>query len=350
MSLQEMRKGIDAIDFEVLKLLNERMELAVRARRFKTGTKDPEREKQLLENYKKNAGRLIAGEFAEKICMEIVSESKRLQEQELRLGGFQGEHGAYSEIAVRKHDASAVPIPCLEFSNVFDGVKNNSLDFGIVPVENSLEGAVNAVNDLLVAEDALYVTGEIRVPIHHCLLTLPETDYRDIKVVYSHPQALGQCRGFLARNKLEPRPYYDTAGAALMLSKEKPNATAVIASKLCAETYGLEVLKENLEDHQSNSTRFLVLSKEKSEDGNKCSIAFSTKHKTGALFNVLKIFAEAGVNLTRIESRPLREEPAKFAFLLDFQSSHADAQEVLKSVSNETEWLRLLGCYKEATQ
>ena len=266
--------------------------------------------------------------------------------------GFQGEHGAFGEMAVAAFDKSAVPVPCLEFADVFEAVENGQLDLGIVPVENSLEGSVNAVNDLLIetAESDLQIIGEINLPIHHCLLAIPDTDYREIKVVYSHPQALGQCRNFLARNKLEARPYYDTAGAAAMIANERPKAAAVIASRLCAEIYGLEVLKENVEDHSSNSTRFVVLSKQKNNDvGNKCSIAFTTPHKAGALFAVLKVFSDAGINLTRIESRPIRGEHGKFAFLLDLQGSERDSgvAEALKLAKERTEMFRMLGCYTE---
>ncbi|HQT44523.1 MAG TPA: prephenate dehydratase, partial [Candidatus Micrarchaeota archaeon] len=236
--------------------------------------------------------------------------------------------------------------------DVFSAVEKGQLDFGIVPVENSIEGAVNQVNDLLV-ETSLQIVGEVRIPVHHCLLALPETDYRDIKVVYSHPQALAQCRGFITRNKLEPRPFYDTAGAAMMLSNERPKAAAAIASRLSAELYGLEVLKENIEDHDSNSTRFLVLAKKKSEKkGNKCSIIFSTTHKAGSLFGVLKIFSDAGINLTRIESRPIRDETKKFAFLLDFTGSDSDPKiaAVLEKVKENAPMYKFLGCYDEAKE
>ncbi len=352
MDLNETRKKIDIIDTELLKLLNKRMELGVRAKKLKKEIFDASREHEVLERAKKNPCTLLRPEFSEKLFREIIDESKKLQEQELKLVGFQGEHGAYSEMAIKSFDKSAIPIPCTEFVEVFEAVKSGQFDLGVVPVENSIEGAVNPVNDLLVETD-IYVVAEINLPIHHCLLALPEMDYRDIKVVYSHPQALGQCRGFIARNKLEPRPYYDTAGAAMMLSNERPKAAAVIASRLCAEIYNLEVLKENIEDYGSNSTRFLVLSREKLvSGGNKCSIIFSTAHKAGALFSVLKIFSDAGINLTRIESRRIRNEPKRFAFLLDFQGSEADDKvaKALEDVKNSTERFKFLGCYKEASE
>jgi prephenate dehydratase/chorismate mutase/prephenate dehydratase len=347
--LEELRTKINQTDAELLRLLNQRMELALRTRKLKSAIADPSREKEILESVKKQSYGLLNEKFSAKIYSDIIGESKRLQEQELKLAGFQGEHGAYSEVAMRCFDGQLVPTPCREFIDVFDGVTSRQLDCGVVPVENSLEGAVTQVNDLLI-ERELKIVGEIKIPIHHCLLTLPDTDYRDIKVVYSHPQALAQCRSFLNRNKLDARPFYDTAGAAMMLAKERPKAAAVISNGLCAEIYTLEILKENIEDHESNSTRFVMLAQEEAkENGNKCSIVFSTAHKAGALFSVLKVFSDAGINLTRIESRPIKKDPGKYAFLLDFQGSVNDktVTNALEEVKEYTIMYKFLGCYKE---
>ena len=228
---------------------------------------------------------------------------------------------------------------------------NGQLDLGIVPAENSLAGSVSQVADLLIQTD-LKIIGEIKLPIHHTLLTLPETDYQSIKTVYSHPQAIAQCRGFLTRNKLIAKPFFDTAGAAMMLARERPGATAVIASNLCAELYDLQVLKEKIEDRTHNFTRFVVLSRDSKEvEGNKCSIAFSTTHKAGALFNALRSIAEDNINLTRIESRPILDDPGNYAFLLEFQGSDRDPKviDVLKRVKEKSTMFKFLGCYPEAT-
>ena len=224
------------------------------------------------------------------------------------------------------------------------------LDSGLVPVENSLAGAVAVVNDLLVESD-LSIVGEVRLPVHHCLCALPETDYRDIRVVWSHPMALAQCHGFISRNKLEARPYYDTAGAARMLAQDRPKAAAAIASELSAQLYGLEIVKSNVEDHPSNYTRFVVLARAQSaEGGNKCSITFTTRHEAGSLFKVLRVFAAAGINLTRIESRPAAGQPGTFAFLLDLQGSDRDAKvaEALQRAAQCSADYKFLGCYREA--
>ncbi|MEW6026121.1 MAG: prephenate dehydratase [Planctomycetota bacterium] len=348
--LNEVRKKVDLIDFRIIKLLNERLEYVMRIRRLKDGVTDEKREQIVMGNVQKHSQGLVSRGFAEKLFNEIISESKRLQQEGIRSIGFQGEHGAYGEVAALAFDNALVPLPCREFVDVFDEVSAGQIDFGIVPVENSLEGAVTEVNDLLVNTD-IRITGEIKLPIHHSLLTLPETDYREIKVVYSHPQALAQCRGFLSRNNLEPIPFYDTAGAAKMVANTRPKAAAAIASRHCAELYDLEIIKDGIEDDKSNFTRFLVLAKEPAADaGNKCSIVFSTRHEAGTLFAVLKVFSDAGINLTRIESRPIRTDPGKYAFFLDFQGSERDdkVSRALESVRQKAVMFKFLGCYKEA--
>ena len=350
MELGGIRAKIDRIDCQLIKLLDERMELALRTRNLKSQVLDEEREKKVIENVNRLARGLIPADFLTGIFMEIIAESRRLQGLDFRLIGFQGEHGANSESAARVFNPKLMPIPCPEFSDVFAAVEDKDIDLGIVPVENSLEGAVTEVNDLLIQHE-LKIVGEIKIPIHHSLLTLAETDYREIKVVYSHPQALAQCRKFISRNKLDPRPFYDTAGAAKMISESRPQAAAAIASRACAEYYNLEIIKENIEDEQTNSTRFLILSRQDDVgEGDKCSIVFSTRHEAGALFNILRTFADSAINLTRIESRPNKNDPGKYIFLLDFKGSPREekVKRVLEEVERKAGMYKILGCYKEA--
>jgi prephenate dehydratase/chorismate mutase/prephenate dehydratase len=273
-----------------------------------------------------------------------------VQEETPALVGFQGEHGAWGEIAIRQIDSTMVPIPCLEFGNVFSGVASGEFDYGVAPIENSIEGSISEVNDLLIETD-LRIVGEVVVPIHQNLLVLPGCDYREIKVVYSHPQALAQCRAFLSRNKLQARPFYDTAGAARWLSYERPASAAVLASKLAAELYGLDIVKESVEDNAENHTRFVLLSQRPNgKGGTKCTLAFSTQHRAGALFEVLRVFTENGLNLTRIESRPVRRNPGAYAFLLDFLGSEHEGrvQTALRSIKDKTTTMKVLGFYPEA--
>jgi len=273
--------------------------------------------------------------------MEILSESKNLQQQDFHLIAFQGEHGAFGEVASLAWDSSLISVACPEFAEIFEGVQSGLYNYGIVPVENRLGGVVGLVNQLFIQND-VHVVGAIELPIHLCLLVLPETDHREIRVVYSHSQALAQCRQFLARNKLEPVQYHGTAGAAKML------AETAIASKLSAALYNLEIIKEDIEDSHRNITRFLVISnRENKEGGDKCSIVFSTAHKAGTLFKVLEVFAKASINLTRIESMPTHS--GDYVFFVDFMGSKKDEKIVkaLKAVEALTSSYRLMGCYKE---
>lgn len=352
MKLQRIREAIDKTDRELVTLLSKRMELGLRTRPYKSDTLDTSREKAVLEAADKARLGLLESAFVKDTFMAIMAESKRLQNQELSLVAFQGEHGAYSEIACRKlMREGAAYIPCSRFSEVFSGVEDGGFDIGIVPVENSLEGAVTQVNNLL-TQTELKVVGETVVPVAHCLLARPGSDHREIKAVYSHPQALGQCSGFIERNGLEPRPYYDTAGAAKMLIDEDVNGAA-IASPLCAEIYGLEILKEHIEDDASNQTRFLMLSKKAfTGEGDKCSLIFSTTHEAGKLFQVLQVFNAANVNLTRIASMPHREDPGNYNFFLDFEGNQNDPKikEVISAVESHTKNLNFLGCYPSASK
>ncbi len=347
MELNDIRKGIDLLDSRILRILNYRMELALMAKKLKTSIEDKDREKEIIDRIRLNSTGLINSEFVEKVYTEILKESKALQKKDHNLIGFQGDHGAYGEVALRAWNTDWVSVPCKGYSKVFEGVKDGLFDYGIVAVENTLGGVVGEVNELLVNTD-LYVVGAVELPIYLCLLALPGTDHRDIRSVYSQSQALGQCRNFLARNHLEPVQYYDSAGAAKMLAEDTPKSSAVIASKLAAEIYDLEVIKEDIDDFERNMTRFLILSsKENKEEGDKCSILFSTAHKAGTLFNVLEIFAKAKINLTRIGS--IQSGAGNYTFFLDFIGSNKDEKvtaalaEIKKVASN----LRFMGCYKE---
>lgn len=347
MNLEDVRKRIDILDIRIRGLLNERMEQALMARRYKSRVADSQRERRILDRIGECAPGLASEAFLRRIYGEILEESKRLQRQGKRLIAFQGEHGAFGEIAAREWDEDLIPVPCGEFADVFEGVESGLYELGIVPVENSLGGVVGQVNELVITTE-LHVVGVVRLPVHLCLLVAPGTDHRAIRTVYSHPQALAQCRRFLARNRLDPVPSHNTAGAAKMISEHRPGQSAAVASRLAARLYDLEILKEGIEDSPENRTRFLVLAREPHrEGGEKCSILFSTEHKAGTLFRVLELFASRGINLTRIESVP--EGGGSYAFLLDFMGSEADEQaaEVLRRVREITTRFRMLGCYTE---
>jgi prephenate dehydratase/chorismate mutase len=347
MDLKDIRKRIDFLDSKILRLLNDRMEFALMAKKLKTNIEDSDREKALLDRIRQNSPGLINSEFIEKVYTEIIKESKNLQMRDFNLIGFKGLHGAYDEIASREWDRELIPIPCDGYLQVFEGVRTGLFDYGIVAVENTLGGIVGEVNELLINTD-LYVVGAIEMPISLCLLVLSGADHREIRTIHSSPQALDQCSNFLSRNNLEPVQHYESAGAARMLAEEMPQGAAVIASKLAAEIYGLHVIKEDIDNFGNNVTRFLILSREENrEEGDKCSIVFSTEHRAGTLFNALEVFARNNINLTRIGS--IRSSMGDYTFFLDFIGSNKDANiiAVLKDVEAVTVNYRFMGCYKE---
>lgn len=267
---------------------------------------------------------------------------------------FQGEHGAYSEQAVRQHfGAEPVTLPCRSFSEIFLALHDGQANHGMLPVENSLAGTVIPAYDLLVDHD-LHVQAEVIVRVEHCLMAPPGTNLQDIRRVKSHYQALGQCEQTLRRMDIEPVIHYDTAGAARDLAAHPEPFTGVIASELAAQTYGLEILAKNLEDLDFNYTRFFVLgtSVPPRQDPSKTSIIFTTRHKPGALFEVLSELAKRGINLTKIESRPRRNRPWHYLFYLDFSGHEDDPQvrEAMLGILKRASFLKVLGSYPAARQ
>lgn len=280
---------------------------------------------------------------------------------------FQGERGAYSEMAALQYFPGATLVPKKSFSDAFSAVKEKKAGFAVIPVENSIEGSVGEVYDLL-AETRLAAVGEVYQRVRHCLIANRGVRMKDVKVAYSHPQALGQCRAYLQKKKVQAMPAYDTAGSVKMVKEQRLRDAAAIASRRAAELYGMEILDEGIEDRKNNYTRFLVMSPPaaatkkpaKSNDGSgngdggnnyyKTSIIFSVKHVPGALFGILGEFAIGRLNLTKIESRPTKETPWEYNFYVDFEGHAADAatKKALAAIKGRTSYLKVLGSYKKA--
>jgi prephenate dehydratase len=267
--------------------------------------------------------------------------------------GFQGEHGAFSEEAIlREFGKDAKPVPYETFAKVFESVSNAETDCAAVPIENSLEGGVNETYDLLLEKD-LKVTGEIKLRIRHCLIGRPDSSLEGIRKVYSHPQALGQCRRTLERLGLEPQPFYDTAGSVKFVARSSDNSLAAIASIRAARVYGMRVLKTGVEDSKTNYTRFLILGRKESGRARakcKTSLIFSTRHKPGALFDALEPFAKQRINLTKIESRPKKQVPWEYYFYLDFDGSVHDKAvgAAIAALRERADFIKVLGSYPKA--
>jgi prephenate dehydratase len=263
--------------------------------------------------------------------------------------GFQGEHGAFSEQAVLQHFGSGTEtVPIKSIREVFNLTEVGAVDFGVVPIENSIEGSVSETYDMFLTS-SVKVIGEEAVRVIHCLIALPTTKLSEVKVIYSHPQALAQCRNFVASMQAEPRVTYDTAGSVKMIKDEAISGAAAIASQRAAELYDMKVLKKGIEDYGRNFTRFLVISKSeaKKQKDSKTSVIFSVPHTPGSLYNVLEVFARHKINLTKIESRPTRQRPWEYYFFVDIEGHYKDpvVSKAFAEVATKTVFLKVLGSY-----
>lgn len=262
---------------------------------------------------------------------------------------FQGVHGAYSEQAIRQHFGDTVDVyQCTDLSELFSAIQSRKVTKGILPVENALAGAVNQAYELLLDYD-LRIQAEVVLHVHHALLALPGTTLDKITHARSHPQALAQCEKFLKRHNIQPVPTYDTAGSAKMIAETQPQNTAAIASELAGKLYNLDIVAAQIEDVPFNFTRFFVLGHDDPQKGdyNKTSIVFATRHRPSALYECIGEFAQRGLNLTKIESRPRRNRPWEFVFYLDFEGHWQDdnAQEALVSLLQRASFVKMLGSY-----
>ena len=271
---------------------------------------------------------------------------------------FQGERGAYGEMATLQYFHHIKLLPLKSFQDVFDAAETGKVEYIVVPLENSIEGSINEIYDLLL-QTKMNVVGEIYQRVRHCLIANRGT--KMIRYVHSHPQALAQCRAYIQNKGFRPVPTYDTAGAAKMIKENKMADSAAIASKRAAELYDMEILDEGIEDRKNNYTRFFVLSPKKKNRGrsvshdigghdHKTSIIFSVRHVPGALFGILGEFAIRKINLTKIESRPTKETPWEYNFYVDFEGhlQNKAVHEALLSIKLKTSYIKILGSYKKA--
>lgn len=264
---------------------------------------------------------------------------------------FQGSRGAYSEEAIYRFFGKDVDPVGFELSEqVFEAVIQKEVAVGLVPVENSIVGNVN-VNLELFQSLPVFATAEVYHPIKHCLLSHKGAKIEDIKKVHSHPIALAQCRDFINRHNIQSIPDFDTAGSCKLLKERSHFDEGTIASRLCAEYYDLEIVEDNVQKVQNNITRFLVFGREEeiSESVNqeKTSLVFSTKHHPGALLNCLQTFKNFNLNLTKLESRPIPENPFEYYFYVDFMGGLNDPNtlQCLKVLKNDAGHIKIYGSY-----
>jgi prephenate dehydratase len=267
---------------------------------------------------------------------------------------YQGEPGAFSEEAARGYFGSGVRLlPRESFKDVFEYASRHPKNFGIVPLENSLYGSVHQNYDLLLRHK-LSIVGEIKLRIQLHLMALPRVPLVKVRSVYSHSQALGQCDEYLrSLKKVSIVAYYDTAGAAKMIRDQDRRDAAAVASTRAARTYGLSVLKRNIESNHHNFTRFIVLSRKPGlvKRAGKTSLAFAVHDVPGALFKALAVFALREINMLKIESRPHVGKPWEYLFYLDIEGSPTEkpVQQALKHLGELTSFVRVLGTYPFGT-
>ena len=265
---------------------------------------------------------------------------------------YQGESGAYSERAVRGLFPATDTLPCDTVRLVFSRVTSGEADFGVVPLENSQAGSVNETYDLLLNTSLLKMVGEVIVRVDHALLGVPGARLEDIRRAHSHWQALAQCEDFLASMRIEPVPVHDTAGAARKIAEAGNPQEGAIASVVAAANYGLAVLAERIQTDKENFTKFAVIGSEEAGLGqaDKTSLVMAVRDQAGSLLASLKPFADHGLNLHKLESRPRPGKAFEYVFYVDLMAPADDpaVQDALKEVQEHTSLLRILGSYPSA--
>lgn len=352
--LQFLREEIDRIDKEIVGLLNKRGSVALNIGQIKSSANttyyNPGRENEVFKNIKSNNEGPLKGEHLQNIFREVISACIDLQSK-IRVSYF-GPEGTYTHIAaIKKFGSSRTLVPVKTIGDVFASVSKGLSDYGVVPVENSIEGMVNATFDMLVNSDVTIIGEEI-IPISHFLFS-KEEDAGKIHKIYSHIQPFGQCRKFLEENfkDAELVEAFSTADACIMAAKE--NGAAAIASEVAGKIYELNVLSPHIEDYSSNFTRFLIISngEKTAKTGNdKTSILFSIKNSVGALYKILKPFYENGLNISKIESRPSKKFNWDYLFFVDVSAHESDEKlnKALKGIGEFTIFTKILGSYEAA--
>ena len=350
MNLDDWRSRINNLDDEILKLLNQRGTAALRIGELKR-QQDlpyfiPEREAQVLERLVARNPGPLGPEAIRVIWREILSASLAL-EHPLPVA-YLGPPGTFThQAATRRFGSSAQLLPVPTIAEIFDEVERNRAEFGVVPVENSTEGAVNVTLDRLIDSDVT-ITGEMTLDISQHLISRA-TELAAVKMVCSHPQGLAQCRAWLAAH-LPEAAMEETASTSAAVERARDDATvAAVASDMAAQVHGVPILRPRIEDNPSNSTRFLVIGRKAvpPTGRDKTSILFSMKNEPGVLYSILQPFATRGLNLTKIESRPTKRRPWEYVNFLDFEG-HCETEnvrDVLAEVRERCQFLKVLGSY-----
>lgn len=352
-SLNELRRDIDAIDDRILELLNRRAELAIEVGRVKVGEKrdfhSPSREREIYERLTRANPGPFPSEAIRGVYREIISASLSL-EAPMRVA-FLGPKATFTHLATMQHfGLSAEFVPQKSIPAVFEEVEKGRALYGVVPVENSTEGMVSHTLDMFMESD-LKINAEVLLEVSHDLLSRTGR-LEDVKKVYSHPQAIAQCRTWLDEN-LPGVPVVDVASTALAAQIVGDDYTAAaIASEFAASLYDLKVVRKRIEDQVNNFTRFLVIGKKMAEKGgdDKTSLMFSVKDEPGILYRMLEPFAKRGVSLSKIESRPLKKKAWEYIFFLDLTGHVTDPMvaDAVQELKGYCQFVKILGSYPRA--
>ena len=359
MKIDGLRVKIDKIDEEIVSLLDERISVVREIGRIKAskgvGMYDPVREQELL---KKLAGKSsLDPSFLMKVYREIISycrgdekkitrkkrDGKEVERIVSRSVSVLGPAGTFTEQAAKKIFTYPKLSYCEGVSEVFEKVEAGETEHGVVAIENSLEGSVGKTMEALMEYD-VYIIGELALDINLCIMTQGPVD--DIKVILSHPHALAQCTDYLKKNYPDARQISAKSTAAALKELGAYDRAAAIGFAQAAQTYGLDIVAENIQDDFSQ-TRFIVISKQK-KSGDKTSIIFAVKDEPGALYSILHAFADKDINLTKIESRPSKRKLGEYLFFMDFENkklSEKEVMDVIDSVKPKTTFLKVLGSY-----
>lgn len=371
--LAELRMRIDQYDREILKLLEKRLDCVIQVAEHKLsqGMKifDNNREMQVLEHISGLTENPAHVPYIRDTYIGIMDASKNLQKKIMDASqrreqeplsqeykamkvAYQGVPGSYSEEAMYSYFGEEIcGIPYKSFEDTARAVISEEAEYGLLAIENSSAGTVTATMDLL-AKGELYIVGEYVLPVSHNLVALPGTNFSDIQEVYSHTQGLLQCVDFLKQYpNWEQNEYSNTAAAAKMVAEDGSRHKAAISSKRAAALYGLQILAEGIQGRQQNATRFVIFSKQPqySPLANKISISFSVPHTSGSLFETLKLISRQGLNLLKIESRPLHQANWEYVFFIDFEGNMQEpvCQQVIRELEQATGTFRFLGNYRK---
>ncbi len=352
-TIKELRQEIDAVDDRILELLNSRAALVIDVGRLKSVKKDefhvPSREREIYERLAGHNNGPFPNEAIKSVFREIISASLAL-EAPMKVAFF-GPKATFTHLAaMQQFGLSAELVPQKAIPAVFEDVGKGRAKYGVVPVENSTEGMVSHTLDMFMESD-LKINAEVLLEIHHYLLSRTGR-LEDIKKVYSHPQPIAQSRDWLAEN-LPNIPVVDVASTAVAAQIVSEDYTAAaIASELAASMYDLKIVRERIEDQVNNFTRFLVIGKKLTEmsGDDKTSLMFSVKDEVGILYRMLEPFAKRGINLSKIESRPLKKKAWEYIFFLDLMGHIADPviAEAVQELKQCCQFVKVLGSYPRA--